>query len=171
MRTVALDVETPNMRNDTICSIGICVFEEGQLKESGHYLVDPETDFDALNIRIHGIRPEDVTQAATFPELWPLHVPDDEKTAPRPTGPSAADALPGIRDLSGSPRRWKRQPGVRRAPPASVGTRRTAGAFSQGISVRAGGRYGKTEEVLTWAAYTSSDTDRPCGIYSTGSRA
>lgn len=72
MRTVAFDVETPNMRNDTICSIGICVFEDGRLKESGHYLVNPETDFDALNISIHGIRPEDVAQAPAFPELWPL---------------------------------------------------------------------------------------------------
>ena len=72
MRTVAFDVETPNMRNDTICSIGISVFEEGVLKEEGHYLVDPETDFDATNIWIHGIRPEDVAQAPTFPELWPL---------------------------------------------------------------------------------------------------
>ena len=72
MRTVAFDVETPNMRNDTICSIGISVFEEGALREEGHYLVDPETDFDATNIWIHGIRPEDVAQAPTFPELWPL---------------------------------------------------------------------------------------------------
>ena len=72
MRTVAFDVETPNMRNDAICSIGISVFEDGRLKGAGHYLVDPETDFDAINVYIHGIRPEAVAQAPTFPELWPL---------------------------------------------------------------------------------------------------
>ena len=72
MRTVAFDVETPNMRNDTICSIGVSVFEDGRLTDAGHYLVDPETDFDAVNVAIHGIRPEDVAQAPTFPELWPL---------------------------------------------------------------------------------------------------
>ena len=75
MRWVAFDVETPNFRNDRICSMGISIFEEGKLKESRHYLVNPETDFDYGNIRIHGIRPEEVEGEPTFPELWQLTGP------------------------------------------------------------------------------------------------
>ncbi|MBR6950718.1 MAG: 3'-5' exonuclease [Oscillospiraceae bacterium] len=72
VRTVAFDVETPNRRNDAICSIGLCVFEDGCAKQACHYLVDPEADFDAMNVGVHGIRPEDVAHAPTFEELWPL---------------------------------------------------------------------------------------------------
>src|SRR5213079_1619463 len=34
-------------------------------------LVDPEDEFDALNIRIHGIRPEDVAGKPTMAQVFP----------------------------------------------------------------------------------------------------
>lgn len=79
MRFIALDVETPNCRNNTICSIGLALVEDGRVAECRHYLVDPETDFDYANIMIHGIRPEDVVGAPTFPQLWSLLAPAMQK--------------------------------------------------------------------------------------------
>lgn len=64
------DVETPNSRNDRICSIGLTFIEDGEVTGSEYYLVNPECGFDEFNIGIHGIYPEDVKGAPTFPELW-----------------------------------------------------------------------------------------------------
>ena len=69
-RIVAFDVETPNYNNNRICSIGIAVIENGEITESQHYLINPECEFDYCNIQIHGIRPKDVADAPTFPEIW-----------------------------------------------------------------------------------------------------
>ena len=65
------DVETPNRRNDRICSIGAVVTDQdGTVVEKKSYLVNPESSFDDINVRIHGIAPVDVRNAKTFPELW-----------------------------------------------------------------------------------------------------
>ena len=65
------DVETPNRHNDRICSIGAVVTDQdGAIVEKKSYLVNPESGFDDINIRIHGIAPTDVLNAKTFPELW-----------------------------------------------------------------------------------------------------
>ncbi|MBQ9857766.1 MAG: exonuclease, partial [Oscillospiraceae bacterium] len=74
-RIIAFDVETPNHFNNSICSIGIAIIENGRVVENQHYLVDPEADFDYQNIMIHGIYPEDVYGAPTFPQLWQLLAP------------------------------------------------------------------------------------------------
>lgn len=69
-KIIAFDVETPNRRNDKICSIGITVIEDTEIVESLYYLVNPECEFDNMNISIHGIYPEEVVDAPTFPEVW-----------------------------------------------------------------------------------------------------
>jgi DNA polymerase-3 subunit epsilon len=69
-RVVALDVETPNHRNDRVCSIGLTIIDDGMVAESRYYLVNPECDFDWRNISIHGVRPDDVADAPTFPRVW-----------------------------------------------------------------------------------------------------
>ena len=66
-----IDVETPNKRNDRICSIGLVqVTDEGEVVNEQHCLVNPECRFDDINMEIHGIAPIDVKDAVTFPELW-----------------------------------------------------------------------------------------------------
>lgn len=67
---VAFDVETPNRYNNRICSIGLTVINDGIITNTFHYLVNPETEFDRTNIQIHGIKPSDVANAPTFPEVW-----------------------------------------------------------------------------------------------------
>ena len=69
-RIIAFDVETPNRYGNSICSIGITISEPGKAPVSRQYLVNPEADFEYINIRIHGIYPEDVEFSPTFPELW-----------------------------------------------------------------------------------------------------
>ncbi|WP_456663544.1 exonuclease domain-containing protein [Bradyrhizobium sp. LB13.1] len=57
---IALDVETANADFASICSIGLAHFKSGELFKTLTILVDPEDDFDPINIAIHGITPEAV---------------------------------------------------------------------------------------------------------------
>lgn len=66
-----IDVETPNKRNDRICSIGIIkTSSTGEVIDKRYYLVDPEERFDETCMSIHGIAPIDVKGKPTFPEVW-----------------------------------------------------------------------------------------------------
>lgn len=66
-----IDVETPNRSNSRICSIGVVVTNpDGIIESSSYFLCNPEQDFDYVNIGIHGITSEKVSNAMVFPELW-----------------------------------------------------------------------------------------------------
>lgn len=69
---VVFDVETPNSRNDRMSAIGLVVLQDGQESRSLYTLVDPETGFDAFNIRLTGITPRMVRGKPSFPVLWEL---------------------------------------------------------------------------------------------------
>ena len=69
-KVIAFDVETPNSHNDRICSIGLSLIDDGTIVWSQNYMVNPECSFDNRNIQIHGIRPQDVEHAPTFPLIW-----------------------------------------------------------------------------------------------------
>jgi DNA polymerase-3 subunit epsilon len=64
------DVETPNSRNDSICSIALVHVEEGEVTSEAYYLVDPEAVFDSFNIGIHHITPAMVRKQPKFPQIW-----------------------------------------------------------------------------------------------------
>lgn len=70
-RIVAVDVETPNGKVPAICQIGLVFAEAGEIRKTECFLVNPETYFEPVNISIHGITPADVSNAPTFPQLWP----------------------------------------------------------------------------------------------------
>lgn len=70
-RYTAVDVETPNRNNDSICSIGIVHMEYGAPVYRREFLVNPREHFDDYNIKIHGITPLMVADAPLFPEIWP----------------------------------------------------------------------------------------------------
>lgn len=71
MRTIIVfDVETPNWNNDRICAIGLCAVQDGQITQRHYTLVNPECRFDARNVQIHGITPQDVAGAPAFPQVW-----------------------------------------------------------------------------------------------------
>lgn len=69
-RFIIFDTETPNWLNNRMSAIGISVVEHGEIVEEFYSLVNPETDFDAFNIRLTGISPELVQGQPTFPQLW-----------------------------------------------------------------------------------------------------
>ena len=66
---VALDVETANDFRGSVCSIGLVKFKDGNIVDTFYTLINPEEEFDDFNIFIHGIRPEDVLDSPTFPEV------------------------------------------------------------------------------------------------------
>lgn len=69
---IALDVETANADFASICSIGLVHFRAGEVFKSLTILVDPEDEFDPMNISIHGIQPEDVIGKPTMAQVFPV---------------------------------------------------------------------------------------------------
>lgn len=70
MNYTVFDVETANSQRDSICAIGIIRVENGRVVYEKEILINPETEFDYYNTRIHNIRECDVVNAPTFPEVW-----------------------------------------------------------------------------------------------------
>lgn len=67
---LAIDFETPNLKQNAICSMGMTLVENGAIQYSREILINPQTKFDTKNISIHGITPEMVREAPTFAEMW-----------------------------------------------------------------------------------------------------
>lgn len=65
-----IDVETPNAKNDSICSIALLRVKEGKVVSKEYHLVDPEDHFDQFNVRLHGISKAMVKGSPSFSELW-----------------------------------------------------------------------------------------------------
>lgn len=65
----ALDVETANPDLASICQVGVVTFTDGQVTGSWQSLVDPEDDFDPVNVSIHGIDADMVAGAPRFADL------------------------------------------------------------------------------------------------------
>jgi len=65
-----VDVETPNRKNDSICSIGLVHVENGQVVSKEHFLVNPDSNFDELNIGIHHITKSMILSEPNFKTIW-----------------------------------------------------------------------------------------------------
>ena len=76
MNFVVIDVETANSDYSSICQVGIASFRDGVLHTSWESLVNPEDEFDHINVSIHGIDEEKVrfspNWAAVYSEVNPL---------------------------------------------------------------------------------------------------
>lgn len=68
---VVIDVETACSYRSSICQVGIASFLDGKLTECVETLVNPETEFSAFNISIHGIYPEHVACCPTWRDFYP----------------------------------------------------------------------------------------------------
>ena len=71
MDFVAIDVETANPDLSSICQVGIALFRHGSLADTWTSLVNPEDEFDPINVSIHGIDEYQVRGAPTWAELYP----------------------------------------------------------------------------------------------------
>src|SRR3954469_18787680 len=69
---LCMDVETANADMASICSIGLVHFKGGVPVKRLKILIDPEDEFDPINVSIHGIRPEDVVGKPTMVEVLPI---------------------------------------------------------------------------------------------------
>ena len=69
MEFVAIDVETANPDMASICQIGLAKFKDGKLIDEWSSLVNPEDYFHFINVDIHGITENDVSDAPIFPEI------------------------------------------------------------------------------------------------------
>ncbi|MEF2291031.1 MULTISPECIES: 3'-5' exonuclease [Virgibacillus] len=72
MTLVSIDFETANEKRTSPCAVGIVVSDGTQIVDEYYSLINPLTDFRAMNIRIHGITPEHVRYAPTFTDVWPV---------------------------------------------------------------------------------------------------
>ena len=66
----AFDVETPNAKNDSICSLGLVHVKDGRVVSKEYYLVDPDDRFDYFNVKLHGISMKTVKGEPSFPKIW-----------------------------------------------------------------------------------------------------
>ncbi len=70
-RIVAIDFETATMARASACSIGIAWIVDGQVTHRAYRLIRPRCSPKAWCFGyIHGLYPEDVAEAAEFPEIW-----------------------------------------------------------------------------------------------------
>lgn len=68
---IAIDFETANVKQNSICEIGICAVRNGEIVETRSWLVQPEGNlYSYWNMQCHGIQPEDTEDAPSFPEIW-----------------------------------------------------------------------------------------------------
>ena len=65
-----IDVETPNGKNDKLCSIACINVKDGKSTKEYYSLINPESNFSPVNTKIHGISQNDVLNSPTFPDVW-----------------------------------------------------------------------------------------------------
>lgn len=67
---ISIDIENPNSRGNSICSIGIVVVKGNKVVDERYSLINPEDRFDINNSEITGLEYTDVKDAPTFKEYW-----------------------------------------------------------------------------------------------------
>lgn len=70
MKFISIDVETANADLASICQIGIVTFQDEKIVEIWETYINPEDEFDFMNISIHGIDEHTVMKAPTFPNIF-----------------------------------------------------------------------------------------------------
>lgn len=67
---VVLDIENPNTKADSICSIAFIQVKDGNIINKKYTLINPEDRFDDINMRVNKITPNMVKDAITFDKFW-----------------------------------------------------------------------------------------------------
>lgn len=67
MRITAIDFETANASSASACSLGIAVYEDGEILDNFEWYFKPHYRYNYFtNTHIHGIYPEDVENEQEF---------------------------------------------------------------------------------------------------------
>lgn len=72
MNFIALDYETANADQSSICQVGLAEVRNGEVRDCNTWLVNPETEFDPINISIHGIDHGTVANAPRLKDFMPV---------------------------------------------------------------------------------------------------
>lgn len=67
---IVFDLEYPNRRQNSICSLGIVVVKNGLITDKIYTLINPEDRFDSQNIKVHNIESYMVQDSPTLKEYW-----------------------------------------------------------------------------------------------------
>lgn len=70
MDFTSIDFETANRQTHSACSVAMTIVRNSEIVDEYYSLIQPETWFDRINTRIHGIQENDVIDAPKFPEVW-----------------------------------------------------------------------------------------------------
>ena len=77
---VAIDFETANGKQSSICSLGIVIVEKGEIVDKIYHLVRPRPNYyNWRNTEVHGLTYEDTINEPEFPEIWEKIKPKLEK--------------------------------------------------------------------------------------------
>jgi DNA polymerase-3 subunit epsilon len=72
-RFTAFDLETANHQNNSICQIGIIVYDGGEELYHFQSLIQPPDNlYHYQNIKVHGIKPSDTLNSPRFDQIWPF---------------------------------------------------------------------------------------------------
>ena len=67
----AIDFETANEHQSSVCSVGVVVVREGEVVDTFYSLIHPEPEYyQWFCQRVHGLSNEDTDCAPVFPEVW-----------------------------------------------------------------------------------------------------
>ena len=117
---VAIDFETANEARASACSVGVVRVDDSKITQQWTTLIDPETYFVPMNVAIHGIKPQDVRGAPTFPSVLEQILEIAEGTELFVAHSAAFD----MQVLTGSAARYGTDPGVQRFACTKVFSRR-----------------------------------------------
>lgn len=67
----AIDFETANQYRTSVCSVGIVVVRDGEIRDRFYRLIRPEPEYYCrINTMIHGLTARDTEDADIFPTVW-----------------------------------------------------------------------------------------------------
>ena len=68
---VAIDFETANFEKSSVCSVGICIVQNGEIVDNYYSLIRPVPNYYCQRCQeVHGLGPSDTNEAPEFPEVW-----------------------------------------------------------------------------------------------------
>jgi len=71
MNYVCIDVETARHSKESLCSIGLCIVENGKIVDEYYKLIKPPGNkYHYIHTKIHGLSASDTKDSPTFKEAW-----------------------------------------------------------------------------------------------------
>lgn len=68
---IAIDFETANAQQSSVCSVGVVIVKEGRQVGSFYSLIKPEPNYYWWRCQqVHGLGPQDTDNAQVFPYVW-----------------------------------------------------------------------------------------------------